>query len=240
MTLQQPTIIVTRPTKASRRFVQMLRAAGITNPVVSSPVIQIQPEPLDDLGAFSGAIFTSVNAVGAVKGQNLPCWCVGRATTQAATDRGWQAVSADGDAEALFQRILADAPSGPLVHFRGAHARGEITERLLEKGIETKEIVVYRQINVALNDVAIDALMQQAPVILPVFSPRSAEILGTQGPFDAALYVVAISEAAAKQAMALNATRMIISKAPNANAMVAAIKQVVNLPCFVETGTNTA
>ncbi|WP_299349230.1 uroporphyrinogen-III synthase [uncultured Shimia sp.] len=226
MTHETPLILLTRPTAAATAFAKKLE--GIAAEIVISPVQLIESVPFESPESFTGAIFTSRNGVEMIEGREAPCWCVGDATMEAAKAKGWQAKSAAGDVEALLRRILADNPKAPLVHFRGAFARGDLAERLSREGIETAEIVVYQQVSQALTDQARLALHRENPVILPLFSPRSAAQVVQQGPFEAPLTVVAISEAVAAEAAALGPVQMVVADAPDAVSMVAAIKQVAN------------
>lgn len=227
MSDETPRILLTRPLAASRKFAEALETQGLN--VMHAPVQDIQPVAFDMPYKMAGAIFTSRNGVGAVDGADLPCWCVGDATTRAAQTAGWRAKSAGGDAEALLKRILADAPAIPLVHFRGAFARGNLAQRLSEAGVETHEVVVYQQVSVPLSPDALAVLNGENPVILPIFSPRSAAQLVQQGPFSAPLVVVAMSDAVASEAAALAPARLVVAEKPDAGSMVAAIKQMANI-----------
>ncbi|MEQ9692755.1 uroporphyrinogen-III synthase [Shimia sp. SDUM112013] len=240
MTAQLPTIVLTRPHDASERFAKLLKEAGLSNPVVISPVVEIIKVPHSVPEQFSGAIFTSVNGVGAVPGRDLPAWCVGERTAEVARAKGWRAVSADGDVDDLFALVMQSAPKGSVVHFRGLHAKGDLARRLVARGIKSTDIVVYRQDAVPLTDQVKTLLMGNDPIILPLFSPRSAATLCEQGPFRAPMHVVAISAATADSARGLASRGVLISRAPNANAMVAAINHVVNGISFVEDDQNTA
>lgn len=231
---QDPIILLTRPKSAAKDFTNQLREAGITVDVLVSPVQGIRRVKFEEPTILTGAIFTSRNGVDAVIGRNVPCWCVGDATTEAARAKGWQAVSAQGDADALFRRIMADQPKGPLVHFRGLFARGNLAERLNEEGIEAIEVIVYHQVSNPLSDAAQAALARRNPVIVPLFSPRSAAQLVQQGPFLAGLWVIAISDAVVGEAVALSPTKVEISPTPDAKGMVAAIKRVINAGYGIE------
>lgn len=241
MTPETPKILLTRPLPAARAFAE--RLADLAAEVVISPVQAIAPVAHELPARFGGAIFTSRNGVDAVAGRAAPAWCVGGATARAAHDKGWQAISADGDAEALLRRILADHAAGgfglPLVHFRGEFARGNLAQRLGEAGLDTREITVYRQISKPLSGRARHCLGGESPVIVPLFSPRSAAQLVQQGPFAAPLVVVAMSDAVAAEAAALSPHRMVVSAAPDAEAMVAAIRQVINAAYGIESGENS-
>jgi len=166
-----------------------------------SPLMEIRLDPrLPDLDGIKTLIFTSANGVAAYVGAKGPnsfvCYTVGDATAQAARDAGLRAISAGGDAEALIARILADDALGPMLHLRGAHARGDIAEKLSAVGCPVSQTIVYTQNAIPLSDDAKDLLDGDAPVILPVFSPRSAVLLGT-GRVQAPVYVVAMSSAIA-------------------------------------------
>ncbi|MDV4144693.1 uroporphyrinogen-III synthase [Shimia sp. FJ5] len=236
----QVPILLTRPQDASERFEARLRAEGITAPVVFSPVLRIEPSVVSLPARMAGAIFTSKNGVASVEGRGLPAWCVGEATAAAANAKGWQARAAGGDAESLLRRILADAPRGPLVHFRGAHARGDVAARLQEAGIETMDMVVYRQEAEPLNAEAKELLGREKPLILPLFSPRSAAQVAKAGPFHAPLFIVAMSEAVAEEARSLSPRRMIVTPEPHADFMVAGIKQFADAACRIETDGDSA
>jgi uroporphyrinogen-III synthase len=234
------TLLMTRPMAASEAFVEMLQQAGVDLKVVMSPVLEIVSRDVTLPSDLAGVVFTSKNGVAAVAGQDLPCWCVGDSTAAAAKEAGWQAVSAGGDAEALYQRILADAPRGPLLHVRGEHARGNLAERLSAVGIETRDVVAYAQEARALTDEAKRLLMRENPVVLPLFSPRSAQHVVSQGPYTAPLQVVAISDAVAEEAAGLRAQGMEIARTPDAVSMVAAIKHFADAACRIESGTGRA
>lgn len=237
MTPQMPIILLTRPKAAARSFAAQL--AGLAAELVISPVQRIEKTRFEMPERITGAIFTSGNAVAMMDGQDLPAWCVGAATARAARDKGWRAISADGDAEGLLRRILADAPPAPLAHFRGEFARGDLARRLTEAGLTTHDIIVYRQSSKRLSQTARGYLGGKSPVIVPLFSPRSAVQLVQQGPFSAPLYVVAISNAVAAEAAALAARQVHVAARPDAAAMVAAIRQVANAAYGIESGGNS-
>jgi len=201
-TMTRPVILLTRPEASSRRMAAILFARfGDRTGVCISPLMEIRLDPrLPSLDGIKTLIFTSANGVAAyvaAKGPvSMTCYTVGDATAQAARDAGLRAISAGGDAEALIDRILEDDVPGPMLHLRGAHARGEIAERLSALGCPVSQAIVYTQNAIPLSEEAKDLLQGDAPVILPVFSPRSATLLGN-GPVRAMIYVVAMSDAVA-------------------------------------------
>lgn len=200
--MTRPVILLTRPEASSRRMAG-LWAALFDGQVgfCISPLMDIRFDPrLPDLSGIKTLIFTSTNGVAAYVEANgprsLPCYTVGDATARAAREAGMQTISAGGNADSLVARILEDQATGPMLHLRGAHARGEIAERLSGQGCPVSQAIVYSQHALPLTAQAQSLLAGEKPVILPLFSPRTATLMGA-GPFDAPIYVITISEAVA-------------------------------------------
>jgi uroporphyrinogen-III synthase len=180
------TLLLTRPAPQSDRFADQCRALGFSGPVIVSPLIEIVFRALTlDPDRYPTLVFTSANAVAAVA-DRLPAgrvaYAVGDATARAVRDVGLPCRSAAGDAEALFARLTDDSPPAPLLHLRGAHSRGDLAERLSDAGLPTDEAVVYDQIARPLSGAARAALASGNPLILPLFSPRTAALAGAEIP----------------------------------------------------------
>ncbi|WP_294228591.1 uroporphyrinogen-III synthase [uncultured Shimia sp.] len=229
MTDATPLILLTRPLVDAEAFAVMLTGLGITAEVEISPIVEIVPTEAEiDLSDVAGVIFSSRNAVAAVDGYDLPAWCVGEATAAAAQAKGWRAVAADGDADSLYARVLADGPQGPLLHIRGKVARGDLAGRLTKVGIQTREVVVYRQTAHPLSERAKTALMRENPVIVPLFSPRAAVQFAEQGPYHAPLHVVVMSDAVQNALGDLPVETVVLSGKKEANAMAKAVAGLLN------------
>ena len=221
------TLLLTRPLPASRRFLDQVQA--VTGPVkaVISPLLVIESIDaiLPDM-SFSGLILTSENGAEAAGRLGLPhglrAWTVGDRTAQVAQALGYPPISADGDADALVALILASGEAGPLLHLRGEHVRGDVAGRLSAGGVPTSEMVVYRQSAAGLSADARRLVSGAAPVVAPVFSPRTVSILMESGNFLAPLHVVAISAAVAQAARAADCASLTVATAPDGAAMVAA------------------
>lgn len=219
-----------------------LRAAGIAVPVTISPLIKIVPTgEIPSLDGVSGVIFTSVSSVEAMADGGLPAWCVGDATAEAARARGWQARAAGGDAEALCERVLADARrgsvKGPLLHLRGRFARGDLSTRLSAAGVPTGEAIVYDQKLCGLSEDAKALLMRENPVIVPLFSPRSAAQFAAevaQIEVSAPMYVVAMSAAVAAETQDLDAFVLKLLAHPSAAEMIDAVLGLLDASDHVE------
>ena len=212
---QRPTLLITRPWKAALRFAAMLPDV----PSVIAPVLRIVPVA-HDAGVLHGAlglVFTSVHAVASAgAGQGRLAICVGGQTGQAARAAGFDVVEGQGTADSILP-LIATAPV-PLVHPHGRH---------VAKVLPVRGVVVYDQQPVDITPRAQRLLAGQSPVILPVFSPRSASLLSQQVKnAQAALWIVAIS-AAASRAWTGPARRVIVARRPDADAMKAAILQLL-------------
>lgn len=224
-----PLILLTRPLADAEGFSALLADMGVTAEVVFSPIVEIVPTEADvDLTNISGVIFSSRNAVAAVAGHDMPAWCVGEATAAAARAKGWRSVAADGDAESLYARVLADAPNGPLLHIRGEISRGDLAERLTKVGIKTDEVVVYRQAVRPLSGRAKQALMRENPVIVPLFSPRAAAQFARQGPYHAPLHMVVMSEAVREPLGELPVETVVLAEKKEAKAMANAVARLLD------------
>jgi uroporphyrinogen-III synthase len=221
---------MTRPLAAGQRFVGQL---GVAVDTLFAPLMQIELIEAPPVGpGLTSIILTSENgALAAAQMRGLPkvAYCVGDRTAQVARDAGFDPISAQGDALALVELILSGPQTGPLLHIRGEHVRGDVAERLNAAGIDTQDCIAYRQQNLPLAPAAIAALMGKRPVILPLFSPRSVTILAEQGPFLAPLYVVSISRAVAKEAETLHPVSVTEAVSPQAVAMVQAVRACLAL-----------
>jgi uroporphyrinogen-III synthase len=223
-------VLVTRPLADGRAFAAALsdrfgtRVRPVLAPLMALKVLTPALPP----GPFAGVIFTSAAGVEAALRfkPDLPqqAWCVGRKTAERATGAGFHARSADGDADALVAAILADPPLGRLVHLSGEDTRGEVAKRLVSAGIETVSVTIYRQDPQPLTPEAAALLARADPVILPLFSPRSAALFLAAMPPDsrASLHVVAMSAAVADAARDIPHHALNIAPDLTAEAMIQA------------------
>ncbi|MGY9045919.1 hypothetical protein P775_02270 [Puniceibacterium antarcticum] len=233
MTGTRPILLMTRPRAASEGFVLALQGAREVafDPVIS-PLIGVDAcGTLPDMPSDGGVIFTSANGVaayGALGGAVVDtCYVVGAATAAAARQAGFDPLSADGDAAALVQLILRQPPTGPLLHLRGTHARGNIAQTLSDLGTRTQEAVIYDQPLLELTDRARAALNGTAPVVVPLFSPRSAERFAGLHCGTAPLLIVAMSQAILQEVVDLRAIANIVTSQPSGEAMQKAVLQLL-------------
>ncbi|WP_288938800.1 uroporphyrinogen-III synthase [uncultured Roseovarius sp.] len=237
-----PTILITRPDPSGAAFAdQVRRRFGDTVQIVLSPVLKIERcGSLPDLSRFRTLIFTSRHGVEAFAAlsdrRDLPAYAVGDATARSARDAGMSVVACGGDAPSLVARILADEVQGPCLHIHGEHAAGNISGDLTLAGIETHEAILYRQAAVDLNDMAKAALQRGTPVIVPLFSPRSARLFCQGLKARAPLWAVAISENARAEIPAGLVRDVVIAGHPSAPAMLDAMQGPIDAAKRLEGG----
>jgi uroporphyrinogen-III synthase len=230
-------VLVTRPFPEARAFAAALtrRFGPRVRPILAPLMATEHLSPTLPPGRFAGVIFTSAAAVEAAlsMGADLPkdAWCVGRKTADRAAAAGFNARSADGDADALVAAILADPPQGRLLHLRGEDVRGEVAERLTSAGTETFSLTVYRQIARPLPPEGVALLGTLGPVILPVFSPRSAALFraAMPGGSRATLVLVAMSNTVAEAALPIPHLALVTASGPTAEAMLDACGKALEM-----------
>lgn len=218
------TLVLTRPTPASLRFLAQIEAVtGANVSAIISPLFEIVPLPHAPLGV-GDVILTSANAVAALTPEDhargRTAWCVGEATASAAGAAGMHTRSADGDADALVELIRAEEPPSPLWHLHGRHVTGDIAARLQSAGFQVESRAIYDQAALLLSPEAREALDGDKPVVVPLFSPRTAALFAQRSPFAAPLHAVAISQAAAAPLAALPLASLTVAETPDAAAML--------------------
>ncbi|MEP5155152.1 uroporphyrinogen-III synthase [Planktotalea sp.] len=221
---QSSTLLLTRPQAASDLFARQVQQALGALDIVISPLLEIEFLKFDAPKFPVTLIFTSRNGVEAWSRAKLPtderCICVGKATGQAAQTIGFDPIVSGGTVEHLREDIIKNPPQGDLVHIRGRHTRGHLVDSLRESGVNAQELITYDQKLLDLNDEALRLLQGGAPVIVPLFSPRSAAQFAKAGPFGLQVDVIAISKAAADLCPGAR-----IAPSPDAKGMIAAISQ---------------
>ncbi|OBY25872.1 uroporphyrinogen-III synthase [Leisingera sp. JC1] len=221
-------LLMTRPLEAAERFAASLPAEALAGlQVIYAPLMEIQvvQAPVRMQG-IKGVIFTSANGVEAASRETavrLPAYCVGERTAQAAAELGWQAEALGTCADELAATLMQRRPEAPLLHLRGAHARGSIAQRLTDAGLPCGEQIVYDQVLLPLTEEAQTVLSAQNDVIVPLFSPRTARHFANLCGDGSHLYLIAFSEAVAEPLKGLNCKALRVSKAPDAPAMAAAV-----------------
>ena len=229
-----PLVILTRPREASERFAAQMRAAFGQVAVSIVPLMEIAPlgDGLD-LEGVAALIFTSAAGVEVFStltpDRSLPAWCVGDRTAEAARDIGLRATSAGGDAEALIALMAEARPEGRLLHLHGAHVSVGVAERLSRSGLRAEARAIYDQVRVPPGEAMNAALNHPGPILVPLFSPRSARLFAEAAeaaPGD--IRPVAISAATRDALPEKLARQASIADAPDAAAMIRALGALIS------------
>ncbi|MET4127767.1 uroporphyrinogen-III synthase [Roseovarius sp. MBR-6] len=229
-----PTLLITRPEPEASRMAERLRARWPGVGMVVSPLMRIAYR--GELPAMTGRetlIFTSRNGVEGfcrlTPGRNLRAYAVGEATAETARARGFEAIAAEGDAASLLALIAREGARGPFLHPRGEHVAADIAGALRAQGSEAADVVVYAQEARPLSPEARSVLDGDAPVILPLMSPRNGLLFfADAGTIRAPLLVAAMSRNVADTVPEGAATRLIVAKTPDMAALCAALHDLVS------------
>ncbi|MBE3637437.1 uroporphyrinogen-III synthase, partial [Mangrovicoccus algicola] len=121
----------------------------------------------------------------------------------------------------LVALLSAERPAGRLLHLRGAHVAGPLAAPLRAAGLDVAEMVTYDQRPLPPGAAARALLARPGTVLLPVFSARSARLLGPWLRDAAAqLRVAAISPAVAAALPVQSAARPDVAARPDSGAML--------------------
>ncbi|GHD98318.1 uroporphyrinogen III synthase [Defluviimonas sp. 20V17] len=224
-----PILLLTRPAVQSQRFAQQARAALGPLTVVISPLTEIRFLEAE-MPREGAVIFTSENGVLAharrVLGAGRRAWCVGARTARAAEAAGFHAQTSGGDADALVSDLIARGVRGPLLHVRGTHSRGAVADRLNSAGIETHEAELYDQRPKPPTAEARALLADHVPLLVPLFSPRSAALFAAAATgAGAPLHIFAFSAAVAAALKGVEMASLDVAARPEAGAMIDAMAQ---------------
>ncbi len=234
MAQARPTLLLTRTEAQSKRFAAEFRARfGADFPIVLSPLMTIvQLSPHLPEGEWPDVIFTSENTVRALlpllPDRSATAWCVGARTERAAAEAGFATRTGPGDASGLCRAIIADGHVTSILYPRPVYAAGAVAETLISAGIETKSIVVYDQQECAPSREALILIAGPEPVLLPLFSPRSAKLAAAAfAKATAPIWIAAISDSAASAGASLPASKRIVASRPDAEAMLDALGELI-------------
>jgi uroporphyrinogen-III synthase len=229
-----PLVLLTRPRAASDRFAADLRAAQGPVPVAIVPLMEIVPVVHQlDLEGVAALIFTSAASVEVfadlTQKRDLPAWCVGDRTAEAARAAGLKATSAGGDAQALVALMAEARPEGRLLHLCGVHTRGDVAGRLFEAGLRAEARPIYDQVAVTPGSELTAVLRHDGPVIAPLFSPRSARLFAEAAGDGADRATPIALSAAVRDALPDTlAAHARIADSPDAPAMIRAIGALIS------------
>lgn len=228
-------VLVTRPRDQGEAFAAKLSArfGARVRPLVAPLMAPEYLMPDLPEGRFDAVIFTSAHGVEGARrlGVQLPrrAWCVGRSTAARAAAAGFDTRSSDGDVSDLIAALLAAPERGRFLYLRGVDTAGDLENALISKGISVLSLQVYLQKSIPLEGEPLVLLGRPGPVIVPLFSPRSAQLFARSVPADvsASLLVAAMSEAVAQAAATLPHLTLVTAARPEAKAMLDAVETLL-------------
>lgn len=230
----RPILLLTRPEAQSRRFAGLFRARfGADWPVVIAPLTEIVwlnpelPARLPD-----HIVFTSENAVHAFvrlcPNRGATAWCVGPRTQAAAEAAGFATRLGPGDGVGLARMIADFGGVRTILHARPRHVAVDIAEAMNSAGIETVSVVVYDQRQLPFPDSAMRILGRPEPVLVPLFSPRTARLAtAAMRNARAPILLAAMSPAVAQAAGGIPVLHAVTATRPEADAMLDALGALI-------------
>ena len=233
-------LLITRPEPAATRFADELRAQMPWVEITTSPLMRIvYGGALPPLAGDEVLILTSRHGVAGLcrltTRRDLRAYAVGEATAAEARHQGFAPMTAGGDAAALLDRLHSDGVTGPFLHLRGAHVAADIAGALRQAGHIAREAVVYDQVAQPLSETAQALLADDAPVLVPLMSPRSGALFfEAAGPVRAPLCIAAISARAAQTVPEGVARRVCVADRPDAAAMCGLLQDMARRAKRVE------
>ena len=215
-------LLLTRPLGGNERFCLKIKHLLYSCEILDNPIQKIDFLPsLGKVNKNSVLIFTSANGLRAAKKHNLinkKCFVVGANTKKIAVSFGYDVLGFSKDQENLLKLIKSKKPTESMVHIRGKHTVGNLCDALKRSQLSCLDIIGYNQEPLKIKKQNLQKIHSGRPVILPIFSSRSAELL--QSNLDLTGFnVIAISEAVAKIVTGVELGELVISKKPDLNSM---------------------
>ncbi len=237
------TVLLTRP--QSRRFADLVRGRlGPAVRVVIAPLMRIEPRgPLPALAPGEVPVFTSESGVEAYAALGGRCaglaFAVGGQTAAVARRLGFAPViEGPGDSAGLAGLIASmdsAAGRGAVWHLHGTHVAGDLAGLLQAQGIRACEAAIYDQVAAPLSAEARAVLEGAGPVLVPVFSARTARLLaGDLAAARAPLGLAAISPAVARELPVQSAGKVAVAARADAAAVLDVLADLAGSPRFLE------
>lgn len=181
-------ILVTRPEPDAQSTAGRLEAIGIDPVILPLTSAQFKPFELPEIGALSGIILTSTNALRALDHldltnnfTHLPVFAVGDRTADEARHAGFSDITiAEGNAQSLIDLLGKQKPGSTLFYPAGTHISFDITQALAPTGQKVVTRTVYDMVsNPDFSDIFLTQ-WQSADIDGALFYSRRTAELFTQ------------------------------------------------------------
>lgn len=231
--MSAPLILATRPAAGSARLAARLEGLGYR--ALAAPCLAVertgQLAPADLAAPGLAAIaFTSAEAVraaaadlGQTRPPDLPVFCVGAATAEAAIAAGWPApVVAGGDGPALEAALIAALPPGAAVlHLAGRDLAHDLAPGLAAAGLRLTRRELYQTIAAdRLAAAAAAALAGGAVAGAILLSARTAAAFRRLAPGEPRLVAFCNSARTAAPLMDWSGVETAIAETPSLEAVI--------------------
>lgn len=228
-------VLITRPQPQADRLAAKVAGIAGTRAVVA-PLMQTRFLPVIlPPGPFASLILTSEAGAEAAarlrRAGGLPdrALCVGPRTAQVARAAGLATPLVAPDAAALLAGIAQHPDRAPCLYLRGADVTRDLDQDLRQMGLAAAAVVAYAQQECALSDTARTLLCSPGPIVLPLYSSRSARLFLAACPQDtvADLHPCLLSEAIRDGLPPDLAARAVVAARPEGAAMLSALGRVI-------------
>ena len=215
-------LLLTRPLDGNERFCSNIKHLLNRCEILDNPIQKIEFLPAaDEVKKKSILIFTSINGLRSAEKYNLinkKCFVVGENTKRVATSLGYEVLGFASNQENLLKLIKSNKPSENMVHIRGKHTVGNLCDSLKRSAVSCMDIVGYNQKPLKIKKKTLQKIQSGKPVILPIFSSRTAELLKSNLDLTG-FNIVAISEAVEKILEGIELGELVISEQPDLKSM---------------------
>lgn len=187
-------------------------------------------------GPFDGVILTSEAGAAAAgrlvkKAITLPkrAYCVGVRTAEVACSHGFDATADGATAAELMQVLTRGRTPGRLLYLHGRDVSVQLDHLLIRAGIPAAAAVIYAQDPHPLTEEAIAVLSRSGPVIVPLYSARSARLFmaALTPEMHAQIHPCVIAKPALLALSEPLLARAVVADHPDGAAMLASIRRAI-------------
>lgn len=226
-------ILITRPLHQSRRFKKSLvEQFGENLEICISPILEIKSFRVNiNLSFFDGIIFTSENGVKAFTNLNKKTdkkiYCVGAYTSEIARKSGLIVAHTEKDVGDLKTWLIENDSERKLLYLCGQNISNNL--EVAFEGSKTTVVsqIIYDQLSRKLSPSAIQFLSGVIPVLIPIFSERSYEILSQQfkSTMSSSRIAICLSEAIANKIKDDEFEKVLISAQPDLESLIKVVRE---------------